>query len=193
MAKPVNATLIEPTPFGTVGIVWHDRNGSPAIVRVVLSAPGRPAAVRLVERFPEAGRASCAEIDAVAERIGAFLAGEDIPFSLSIVDWAGCSAFQQSVLLAEYGIPRGLVSTYGLIAGAVGRPSGARAVGGALSGNPFPLLIPCHRAVRSDGRLGGFQGGLAMKRALLAYEGVEVDAAGRVIRPRLHYAGVTKP
>jgi methylated-DNA-[protein]-cysteine S-methyltransferase len=76
------------------------------------------------------------------------------------------------VLLAEYGIPRGYVSTYRRIAEHVGSPGGSRAVGGALSGNPFPIIIPCHRAVRSDGGLGGYQGGLEMKKRLLAMEGV---------------------
>jgi alkylated DNA nucleotide flippase Atl1 len=57
---------------------------------------------------------------------------------------------------------------------------GVRAVGTALARNPFPLVVPCHRAVRSDRTLGGFQGGLEMKRALLEMEGVEFDSKNRV-------------
>jgi methylated-DNA-[protein]-cysteine S-methyltransferase len=56
-----------------------------------------------------------------------------------------------------------------------------------LARNPFPIIIPCHRAIRSDGRLGGFQGGPAMKRALLELEGVEISAAGRVLAERFYY------
>jgi methylated-DNA-[protein]-cysteine S-methyltransferase len=70
----------------------------------------------------------------------------------------------------------------------LGKPSAARAVGRALATNPFPIIIPCHRAVRSDGSLGGYQGGLAMKRALLEMEGVEFDARGRVATPGFYYA-----
>jgi methylated-DNA-[protein]-cysteine S-methyltransferase len=80
----------------------------------------------------------------------------------------------------EYSIPRGKISTYARIAAALGMPRGARAVGYSLANNPFPLVIPCHRAVRSDGTLGGFQGGLSMKRALLECEGIPFTVSGRV-------------
>ena len=75
-----------------------------------------------------------------------------------IVDLDSCSRFQQHVLLEESRIPRGKVSTYGRIASRLGIPKGARAVGRALGTNRFPLVVPCHRAVRSDGAVGGFQG-----------------------------------
>jgi methylated-DNA-[protein]-cysteine S-methyltransferase len=84
------------------------------------------------------------------------------------------------VLLAEYRIPRGRVSTYGAVAKHIGVPRGARAVGNALARNPFPIVIPCHRAIRADGSLGGYRGGLVMKRALLELEGVRVTAEGQV-------------
>ena len=70
--------------------------------------------------------------------------------------------------------------TYGGLAAAVGVPGGARAVGNVMAGNPFPLVIPCHRVIRSDGSLGGFGGGLPMKRALLEMEGVAFDGHDRV-------------
>ena len=91
------------------------------------------------------------------------------------------------MLEAEHGIPRGRVSSYGLIAARIGSPGGARAVGRALATNPFPIVVPCHRAIRSDGRLGGFQGGAGMKRALLEQEGIAVSPEGRVVRPPWHY------
>ena len=83
------------------------------------------------------------------------------------------------------------VSTYRRIAAHLGVPKGARAVGNALATNPFPIVIPCHRAIRSDGALGGYQGGLAMKRALLMQEGVDVDERGRVVSPRLYLSDNT--
>jgi methylated-DNA-[protein]-cysteine S-methyltransferase len=64
--------------------------------------------------------------------------------------------------------------TYGEIAEAIGSPGAARAVGSACGANPLPLFIPCHRAVAAGGKLGGFSGGLGIKKKLLAWEGVEV-------------------
>jgi methylated-DNA-[protein]-cysteine S-methyltransferase len=79
------------------------------------------------------------------------------------------------------------VSTYQRIAGHLGDRNSARAVGTALARNPFPIIVPCHRAIRSDGNLGGFQGGLAMKQALLAMEGIHFDNAGRIVADKLYY------
>jgi methylated-DNA-[protein]-cysteine S-methyltransferase len=84
------------------------------------------------------------------------------------------------VLQREFRIPRGRVMSYGGLAGRIGHPRAARAVGTALARNPFPLIIPCHRTIQADGTLGGFGGGLKMKRALLEMEGVAFDRAGRV-------------
>jgi len=134
--------------------------------------------------------AGCSEIEEVAEQLAAFLGGAAISFSLDLVLLDLCSPFQQQVLHAEHGIPRGQVSTYKLIARFIGRPLAARAVGAALAANPFPLIIPCHRAVRSDGTLGGFQGGLPMKRALLAAEGIGFDSSGRVQADSFFYSSL---
>ena len=123
----------------------------------------------------------------MAEGIQSFLKGEAVQFQLNLVDLGECSEFQTRVLLAEYGIPRGWVSTYGRIAMRLGSPGAARAVGTALSRNPFPIIIPCHRAIRSNGDLGGFRGGLNMKRALLELEGVELSQTGRVLTSRFYY------
>jgi len=79
------------------------------------------------------------------------------------------------------------VSTYGRIANHLGIPGGARAVGQALARNPFPIIIPCHRAIGAGGDLGGFQGGAAMKRALLELEGVELSSSGRVETDRYYH------
>lgn len=98
-----------------------------------------------------------------------------------------CPDFQRRVLLAEHAIPRGRVSTYARIAAHLGVERGARAVGSALAANPFPILIPCHRAIRSDRTLGGYQGGLEMKRTLLEMEGLSFESSGRVSVQRFYY------
>jgi methylated-DNA-[protein]-cysteine S-methyltransferase len=86
----------------------------------------------------------------------------------------GGTPFQRSVWQAILSIPRGATISYAELARRAGRPGAARAVGQAVGSNPIPLLIPCHRVVASDGGLGGFGGGLPMKRKLLRQEGVEV-------------------
>lgn len=109
-------------------------------------------------------------------------------FSLGSAAMATRPAFQQSVLRAEHAVPRGRVSTYGLIAARLGNPRAVRAVGNALATNPFPIIVPCHRAIRTGGELGGYQGGSAMKRVLLEREGIVFDAGGRAVVRRFHYS-----
>ncbi len=187
IAPLVRRVLIPRTRFGPVAVVWAERNGRPKVVRVLLSRPGAPAGWQLAQLFPGARAGSCAEMRSVTDSIVLFLAGADIAIPLEVADLAACAPFQQAVLRAEHAIPRGKVSTYGLLAARVGRPGAARAVGHALATNPFPIVVPCHRAVRADGSPGGYQGGAAMKRALLALEGVRFDDAGRVTVARFHY------
>jgi methylated-DNA-[protein]-cysteine S-methyltransferase len=86
----------------------------------------------------------------------------------------GGTPFQRRVWQALLDIPLGETRTYGEIAEAIGSPGAARAVGSACGANPLPLFIPCHRAVAAGGKLGGFSGGLGIKKKLLAWEGVEV-------------------
>ncbi len=80
------------------------------------------------------------------------------------------TAFDKRVLRALSTIPFGKTMSYRELAHSCGTPKGARAIGNACGRNPFPLLIPCHRVIRSDGTLGGFAGDLEIKRRLLAFE-----------------------
>jgi methylated-DNA-[protein]-cysteine S-methyltransferase len=88
------------------------------------------------------------------------------------------NTFSDSVYAMTSRIPMGKVTTYGAIAKAIGFPGAARAVGQALGANPNPIVVPCHRVVRSDGVLGGYSGGEGprTKAKLLAREGVQVTA-----------------
>lgn len=88
-------------------------------------------------------------------------------------DLARLSDFERAVLMKTLEIPRGEVRTYSWVAREIGRPAAVRAVGTALANNPVPLLIPCHRVVRSDGVIGNYGlGGPAVKRSLLDSEGI---------------------
>ncbi|MHB9020310.1 MAG: methylated-DNA--[protein]-cysteine S-methyltransferase [Halothiobacillus sp.] len=93
------------------------------------------------------------------------------PLSLAML-----TPFQQAVLTKTAEIPRGQVRSYGWIAKALNHPNASRAVGTALAKNPLPFVIPCHRVIRADGRLGAYTagGGTLMKARLLAFEGVTV-------------------
>jgi O-6-methylguanine DNA methyltransferase len=101
----------------------------------------------------------------------------DLPLDLD-----AATDFQREVYTQLVKVPHGRVTTYGELAEAVGRVELARAVGQAVGANPVPVVIPCHRVVAADGRLGGFSGGLGVKVALLAIENVHADGATEVSR-----------
>jgi methylated-DNA-[protein]-cysteine S-methyltransferase len=174
--------------WGDLGIVWRETGAGPQVARILL--PNEQHAAEGVGQvtFPDANLPGA--IGGICEQLQRFLAGDRVEFEqrhLDLLALERCSGFQRRVLLAEYGIPRGWVSTYGRIAKHLGVPGGARAVGNALGSNPFPIVIPCHRAVRADGGLGGFRGGVEMKRALLTMEGVEISRAGKVLTDRFYH------
>jgi methylated-DNA-[protein]-cysteine S-methyltransferase len=133
--------------------------------------------------FPSVGRASprAANTNEVPSKIRAWhrttetalkniLAGRK-PKKLPPLDLAG-TEFQKSVWNALRNISPGKTKSYGEIARAIGKPKAVRAVGGACGANPIPVLIPCHRVLAANKKLGGFSGGLDWKRSLLKREGI---------------------
>ncbi len=101
------------------------------------------------------------------------LAGRE-PKKFPPLDMAG-TEFQKSVWSALRKISSGKTKSYGEIAQAIGRPKAVRAVGGACGANPVPVLVPCHRVLAANKKLGGFSGGLDWKRSLLKREGVKLN------------------
>jgi O-6-methylguanine DNA methyltransferase len=89
------------------------------------------------------------------------------------LDWTGKTEFQKSVWRQMLKISTGKTKSYGEIASAIGNPKAVRAVGGACGANPVPVLVPCHRVLAANKKLGGFSGGLDWKRSLLKREGVQ--------------------
>jgi methylated-DNA-[protein]-cysteine S-methyltransferase len=176
-----------PSRFGPLLLLWQETPDGPRVQRLLLPQGGQPTAEMYGILRANGSARSCPAIQGLGQRIARFLLGEAITFSLDVLALETCSGFQQRVLRAEHAIPRGWISTYGRLAKHLDVPGGARAVGAALAHNPFPLLIPCHRAIRSDGTLGGYQGGVAMKQKLLEMEGVEVSPVGKVLTDRIHY------
>jgi O-6-methylguanine DNA methyltransferase len=100
------------------------------------------------------------------------------------------SEFERAVLMKALEIPGGEVRPYSWIAREIGNPDAVRAVGSALAKNPVPLLIPCHRVVRADGKLGNYSmGGSRVKRALLEVEDVEPETIERLAAKGIRYLG----
>jgi O-6-methylguanine DNA methyltransferase len=105
-------------------------------------------------------------------------------------DLRGLSEFERSVLLKALEIPTGEVRPYSWIAKEIGHPHAVRATGTALAKNPVPLLIPCHRVVRSDGQLGKYSmGGARNKRTLLELEGAHPETLERLASSGVRYLG----
>ncbi len=165
-----------PSRFGEVTLIWRKDEPGPRVVEILL--PSRQGRLDQFAALPDRHEA----MDRLSEALHDYLEGRPVELPTSDLDWDRCSNFQRSVLVAERTVPRGRVTTYQALAARVGKPKAARATGTALARNPFPLIVPCHRTVRSDGSLGGFGGGLPMKRALLEMEGISFDPRGRVER-----------
>ena len=103
---------------------------------------------------------------------------------------AQLTPFQRAVLAKTQRIPRGEVRSYAWIAREVGQPKAVRAVGTALARNPLPLLIPCHRVIRSDGALGNYSGGGTLrKERILTYEGVDLHQLQELAHAGLRFRG----
>jgi methylated-DNA-[protein]-cysteine S-methyltransferase len=111
---------------------------------------------------------------AAQNQLRSYFTGQHIQFDLPL-DLSRLTEFQHLVLWTVYQIPPGAVITYAELAHSIGKPNAYRAVGQALSHNPIPIVIPCHRVIASDGSLGGYQGEqrrIDTKAKLLTLEGV---------------------
>jgi len=157
------AAVSYPTPHGPLSVLAVDDE---------VVAAGFVAPEELVVRLPHPGHASVVRYDKIAfidNAIAAYLAGDFAPFERLAVRQSG-TEFQQLVWQALRSIPAGETRTYGEIAATIGRPNAVRAVGSACGRNLIAPFVPCHRALRSDGSLGGYYYGLDIKRWLLAHE-----------------------
>jgi O-6-methylguanine DNA methyltransferase len=124
------------------------------------------------------------QVEGVAEKVAAALAGERVEVPL---DLTGATPFQRRVLETVRGIPRGEVRPYVWVAREAGSPGASRAVGSVMANNPVPLIIPCHRVVRNDGRTGSYAFGVGEKVRLLRLEGIspeEISGAPYVGTPK---------
>ncbi len=161
------------TPLGAVLVVA----GPAGVERVCLPGADRIAAVAAAGRSPE-GRYRPDEVAAqAATELAGYFAGTRRSFDLPL-DLGGLSEFQRAVLAAAAQIPYGETASYREMAIAAGSPGAVRAAGTAMGANPVPLLIPCHRVIRSDGTPGLYGGGEPLKRWLLDFEAGGISRVG---------------
>lgn len=106
------------------------------------------------------------------EQITGYFEGVQVDFSRVPITLEGLSVFSQQILTACRDIEIGRTATYSELAKKAGRPAAGRAVGGVMARNPLPLIIPCHRVIRTDGKMGGFTapGGISLKKKMLELE-----------------------
>jgi methylated-DNA-[protein]-cysteine S-methyltransferase len=157
--SPVGTLLIAATPGGLVRVAFgnedHDsvlQNLSDRISSRLLHAPAR--------------------LDTVARQLDEYFAGRRQRFDVPL-DWQLSTGFRRIVLEhLAVDIGYGTTASYGALARLSGSPKAVRAVGTTCATNPIPVVVPCHRVIRSDGTMGNYRGGPAAKRALLDLEGV---------------------
>jgi O-6-methylguanine DNA methyltransferase len=123
-------------------------------------------------RQPTTGAADAEALDSWVARLEAYFGGEGITWTPAEVPLAGLGlgAFEQAVYEALLSVPSGATVSYGELAEMAGYPRAARAVGNAMAGNPLPIVVPCHRVIRSDGTLGRYGDDPTWKERLLAHE-----------------------
>ncbi|MFH8618192.1 methylated-DNA--[protein]-cysteine S-methyltransferase [Streptomyces sp. NPDC017979] len=161
----IGPLLLAATDRGLVSVVFHadERVRDLALRRLA----GRLGATPVHVTPEEPGRLAEA-----IRQVEAYFAGELTRFALPL-DWSLSGGFNREVLQKlDAEVPYGTVVGYGDLAARVGQPGAAQAVGAAMGSNPLPVVVACHRVVETDGKLGGFGGGLETKRKLLALEGV---------------------
>ncbi|HEX8053785.1 MAG TPA: methylated-DNA--[protein]-cysteine S-methyltransferase [Thermoleophilaceae bacterium] len=155
---PVGELLVASTRRGVVRISYLDWFPAEATIADL--------ARRISPRVLEAP----ARLDGVRRELDEYFAGERRSFDVR-VDRSLLGPFARKVLGRTARIPYGEVSTYAAMAAAAGSPRASRAAGNALASNPIPIVIPCHRVLRSGGGMGGYTGGLERKAQLLELEG----------------------
>ncbi|ANY05543.1 methylated-DNA--[protein]-cysteine S-methyltransferase [Pseudonocardia sp. HH130630-07] len=190
------AALAVPAPPGLDDRVfarWAVAPSRLGDVRVAFTADGpqfvRPADGTDERVFAAAHRARFARPLRPAARVpagvGPVLRGR--PGARPALDLTSGSAFERAVLTATRRIPDGQVRPYAWVAREAGYPAAVRAVGTVLARNPLPLLVPCHRVVRTDGALGGYMFGPQRKIEMLRAEGADVDGLGTLARAGVRY------
>lgn len=164
-----------PTRWGTFGLVARNQR----LIATFLPCGKRDMLHDIRARFPGAIRRA-GLLPRFQREVGDYFAGKVVTFTVHI-DASDLPPFHRAVLDACRTIRFGKTATYADLARAAGNPNAARAVGGAMARNPLPLVVPCHRVLRSDGSLGGFSSprGMGAKLRMLRLENPDFGKAVR--------------
>lgn len=154
--SPLGELVVATTPSGVVRLAFANEARD-----VVLGDLARRVSPRVLE--------APARLDTTRRELDEYFDGHRTRFDLTL-DWALTTGFRREVLAATSRIPYGHTSNYRSVATAAGSPRAVRAAGTALATNPIPIVVPCHRVLRSDGTLGGYGGGIERKEELLRLE-----------------------
>jgi methylated-DNA-[protein]-cysteine S-methyltransferase len=160
--------LIFKTPLGHMAVIY--RVTPFAVIKILLPSQDKNGLVTAVKAFGRQDTGFHDNAFRVKESIIDYFKGKPIHPPWGWLEMGGLTKLQQSVLESTADIPYGGLRSYRDIAVAVGRPRAYRFVGSTLANNPFPILIPCHRVIRSDGSFGLFGGGSDLKRELIELE-----------------------
>jgi methylated-DNA-[protein]-cysteine S-methyltransferase len=155
--SPLGRLTVAATPRGLVRVAYPFREPE-----AVLEDLARRVSPRILEA-PE-------RLDEIRRELDEYFEGRRRDFDVPI-DWSLTKGFGRGVLRATARIPFGEVGTYASVAKAAGSPRAVRAAGNALGANPMPIVVPCHRVLRTGGGFGGYTGGLERKEFLLRLEG----------------------
>lgn len=154
--SPFGPLLLAATAEGLVRLAFDRENHDGVLARLAIDVSPR------ILRTPR-------RLDDAARQLDQYFAGQRRAFNL-LVDLRLARGFRRDVLVHLRDIPYGSTQSYATVARAAGNPSAIRAAASACSHNPVPLVVPCHRVVRSDGSMGAYLGGTEAKQALLAME-----------------------
>jgi methylated-DNA-[protein]-cysteine S-methyltransferase len=159
--SPLGPLMVAATPRGLVRVSYSQFRDDDA----VLADLARRVSPRVLE--------APARLDGPRRELDEYFEGRRTEFDLPI-DWALTRGFTTEVLRATAAVGFGQTTTYAEVAGAAGSPRAVRAAGNSLGSNPMPIVVPCHRVLRTGGALGGYTGGVERKEFLLRLEGVLV-------------------
>jgi methylated-DNA-[protein]-cysteine S-methyltransferase len=155
--SPVGELVVAVTPRGLVRLAYEDGRGD-----AVLSELAARVSPRVIE--------APARLDDVRRQLDEYFEGRRQSFDLGI-DWTLARGFTRRVLQSTAKVPFGELATYREVASGAGNAAAVRAAGNALGANPMPIVVPCHRVVRTGGAMGGYTGGVERKEYLLSLEG----------------------
>jgi methylated-DNA-[protein]-cysteine S-methyltransferase len=162
---------IFPVKIGWLGLVSTDKG---IFASILPQNDAQEAEKRLLDKVPFRSELSKGGLTNYEEKLKRYFLGETVSLDFPI-DWSWATPFQKRVLEIVQRTPRSSYLTYGEVAAKVGKSGAARAVGAALAANNIPVVLPCHRVIMKNGKLGGFTGaGLHVKAHLLALEGAEL-------------------